>query len=111
MAHLLGIAPYLDAISDPYTVVNGKPAPDTFLWAAGALGVNPKRCVVFEDASAGVQAALAGGFHVVGLGDPALVGNAHLVYRIFSMPPLASLNLSLRAIHDLPTAHRHYHKL
>lgn len=79
MAHLLGIAPYLDAISDPYTVVNGKPAPDTFLWAAGALGVNPKRCVVFEDASAGVQAALAGGFHVVGLGDPALVGNAHLV--------------------------------
>ena len=69
----------MDAISDPHTIVNGKPAPDTLLWAAGAIGVNPKRCVVFEDASAGVQAALAGGFHVVGLGDPALVGKAHLV--------------------------------
>ena len=79
MVNLLGVTPYLDAISDPYTVVNGKPAPDTFLWAAGAIGVNPKYCVVFEDASAGVEAALAGGFHVVGLGDPTLVGKAHLI--------------------------------
>jgi beta-phosphoglucomutase family hydrolase len=40
----------------------GKPAPDTFLAGARALGVEPARSVVFEDALAGVQAGRAGGF-------------------------------------------------
>jgi beta-phosphoglucomutase family hydrolase len=40
----------------------GKPAPDTFLAAAEALDVEPSRCVVFEDAVAGVEAGRAGGF-------------------------------------------------
>ena len=40
----------------------GKPAPDTFLAAAAALGVEPGRCAVFEDAVAGVAAGRAGAF-------------------------------------------------
>jgi beta-phosphoglucomutase family hydrolase len=43
----------------------GKPAPDTFLEAARALGVPPGRAVVVEDAIAGVQAGRAGGFGLV----------------------------------------------
>ena len=43
----------------------GKPAPDTFLEAARMLGVVPVRAVVVEDAIAGIQAALAGGFGLV----------------------------------------------
>ena len=43
------------------TVEHGKPAPDLFLLAARRLGVEPRRCVVLEDAGAGVQAALAAG--------------------------------------------------
>jgi alpha,alpha-trehalase len=47
----------------------GKPAPDMFLEAARRLGVAPGRAVVFEDATAGVEAARAGGFGlVVGVG-------------------------------------------
>lgn len=47
----------------------GKPAPDMFLEAAHRLGVLPIRAVVFEDATAGVAAARAGGFGlVVGVG-------------------------------------------
>ena len=40
----------------------GKPAPDTFLAAARALGVEPARAAVFEDALAGVEAGRAGAF-------------------------------------------------
>jgi beta-phosphoglucomutase family hydrolase len=42
--------------------LRGKPAPDTFLAGAEALGVAPLRCAVFEDAIAGVEAGRAGGF-------------------------------------------------
>jgi beta-phosphoglucomutase family hydrolase len=48
--------------------LKGKPAPDTFLAGARALGVEPSQAVVFEDALAGVQAGRAGHFgYVVGV--------------------------------------------
>ena len=43
----------------------GKPAPETFLRAASELGAAPERAVVVEDAIAGVQAGVAGGFGLV----------------------------------------------
>lgn len=43
----------------------GKPAPDTFVYAARVLGVPPGRAVVVEDAIAGVEAGRAGGFGLV----------------------------------------------
>ena len=46
-------------------VSRGKPAPDCFLLAAERLGVNPKNCLVFEDAHAGIQAGEAATGHVV----------------------------------------------
>jgi beta-phosphoglucomutase family hydrolase len=46
----------------------GKPAPDSFLAGAEALGVEPRQAAVFEDALSGVQAGRAGGFgYVVGV--------------------------------------------
>jgi beta-phosphoglucomutase family hydrolase len=45
--------------------LRGKPAPDTFLAAAGALGAEPAEGAVFEDALAGVAAGKAGGFGFV----------------------------------------------
>ena len=47
-------------------VARGKPAPDLFLHAAERMGVSPSKCVVVEDATAGVQAAQAAGMKVVG---------------------------------------------
>lgn len=44
-----------------------KPSPDIFLAAAKQLGVPPSRCVVIEDAVAGVQAARAAGMRVIGV--------------------------------------------
>ena len=45
--------------------LKGKPAPDTFLFAARALGVSPAEATVFEDALAGVAAGRAGAFGFV----------------------------------------------
>lgn len=67
-----------DAIGDGYSVVNAKPAPDLFIWVAGRLGVNPAHAVVFEDAEAGIDAALQGGFWTVGIGAEHNVHRAHL---------------------------------
>ena len=49
-------------------VANGKPDPEGFLAAANALGVDPARCVVFEDSPAGLEAALAVGASAVVVG-------------------------------------------
>ncbi len=48
-------------------VQRGKPDPEVFLLAAARLGVPPERCVVIEDAPAGIQAAQAGGMACVAL--------------------------------------------
>jgi pseudouridine 5'-phosphatase len=47
-----------------------KPHPDIFLLAAGDLGADPARCLVFEDSPAGVTAARAAGMRVVAMPDP-----------------------------------------
>jgi beta-phosphoglucomutase len=62
---LLGIGPSLDGFVSGEHVAHGKPAPDIFLAAAALLGVAPARCVVFEDAPAGIAAARAGGMRCI----------------------------------------------
>ena len=59
-------------LGDDPLVLRGKPAPDIFLLAASRLGVPADRCIVIEDAPAGVEAAKAAGMHVVAVPDPAM---------------------------------------
>jgi HAD superfamily hydrolase (TIGR01509 family) len=56
-----------DAVVDGLQVTHKKPAPDLFLLAAERLGVPAERCIVFEDAPAGLQAAQAAGSDAVGV--------------------------------------------
>jgi beta-phosphoglucomutase family hydrolase len=74
-----GLAKYVDARVDGVTAreqhLHGKPAPDTFLAGAKAVGVEPGEAVVFEDATAGVEAGHAGRFaQVVGVDR---IGHGH----------------------------------
>ena len=75
----LGVGDLLDALVDANTVPCSKPDPQVFLLAARKLDVPPDRCVVIEDAEAGVSAARAGGMRVVGIGPVERVGRADLV--------------------------------
>lgn len=57
----LGIRDLFDAVIAAEDYERGKPAPDPFLTAAARLGVEPARCLVFEDTESGAQAARAAG--------------------------------------------------
>lgn len=48
-------------------VRHGKPDPEVYLTAAAGLGVDPSRCIVFEDAPAGIEAARLAGARVIAL--------------------------------------------
>ena len=47
-------------------VINGKPAPDLFLFAASQMNVPPERCLVIEDSVPGVTGGRAAGMNVLG---------------------------------------------
>lgn len=75
----IGLTQYFDAIIDGNSVSNAKPDPEVFILGAKAVGVDPEACCVFEDAEAGVEAALAGGMKCIGIGTPEILGDAHYV--------------------------------
>jgi HAD superfamily hydrolase (TIGR01509 family) len=58
---ILGLIDFIDVMVCAGETPKGKPAPDPFLAAAEALSVDPKKCIVFEDAELGVQGAIAAG--------------------------------------------------
>lgn len=64
---VLQVADAFDAIVSAEDVRHGKPHPEVFLVAAARLGVAPGRCVVVEDAPAGVEAGHAAGMHTLGV--------------------------------------------
>lgn len=57
-------------LGDDPTLKRGKPAPDIFLLTAQRLGANPEECLVFEDAHAGMEVALAAGMSVIVVPHP-----------------------------------------
>jgi beta-phosphoglucomutase len=62
---MTGTADFFSGISAMEDTQRGKPDPQVFLIAAEQIGVAPARCVVFEDAVAGIEAARAGGMRSV----------------------------------------------
>lgn len=67
----IGLGDYFDAVSDGTNISRSKPDPEVFLKAAEFLGVEPTRCVVVEDAVAGIEAGMAAGMYTVAIGDAA----------------------------------------
>ncbi len=64
---VLGIGEFLETWVSADDVTDGKPAPDVFLAAARKLALPPARCIVIEDAPAGVEAGRRAGMKTVGV--------------------------------------------
>lgn len=90
----VGILDLFDAVADGNIVRKAKPDPEVFVKAAEMVGTKPDKCVVFEDAVAGIQAALKAGMMCIGVGSPVVLNEAHFV-----VSGLNEMNLSkLRTI-------------
>jgi len=78
------LAHLFDAIVDGNHVTTSKPDPEVFIKGAELLNTDPSRCIVFEDAQAGVQAAIAGKMKVVGIGESENLTGADVVVKDLS---------------------------
>ena len=74
-------------------VTQGKPAPDPYLKGAALLGVKPAKCVVVEDAVAGIRAAHAAGMRVISL--PSTYDASSLAEADVIVPALSQIRVSL----------------
>ncbi|MGE4288413.1 MAG: beta-phosphoglucomutase [Salinivirgaceae bacterium] len=80
---------WFDAIIDGTKTQEAKPNPEVFLLGAKELGIAPKNCAVFEDAEAGVEAALNANMYCIGVGSPQVLNKAHQV-----IPGLFDMNMA-----------------
>ncbi len=78
---LLEIKNLFDVVVDGTMIVHTKPDPEIFLLAAKKLNIAPSDCVVFEDAEAGVEAALSAGMRCVGVGSAEQLGKANFIVK------------------------------
>ena len=80
----IGLGDYFDKISDGTNITRSKPDPEVFLKGAEYLGLEPKDCLVVEDAKAGIEAALAAGMDAAAIGDATSCGLATYNLSAFS---------------------------
>ncbi len=90
----LRLEDYFDVIVSGNEVESGKPAPDIFLKTAEKLGIQPKECVVFEDAASGVQAAKAAGMKCIAIPLPTEISNPEFAIADSILPSLTSVSIA-----------------
>lgn len=83
----IGMIDAFDIIVDGNDIKKSKPDPEVFLTAAINLNVNPARCLVIEDANAGVEAAISAGMHVLAIGNAASCKKAHYSFENLTIIP------------------------
>ena len=86
MHQALGFGARIQVLVGAEDVSRGKPDPEVFLLAARKLGLTPRRCVVVEDAEAGVEAALRGGMAAIGVGGGRTSGATLMVTALTELP-------------------------
>ena len=80
----IGLESFFDAVADGNCITHSKPHPEVFLKAAEMISLSPQECLVVEDAHAGVEAAIVGGFDCAAIGDARDDGRAKWHLEKFS---------------------------
>ncbi len=86
------LLPLFDAVVDGNMTHFAKPNPQVFLIGAQKLNINPSRCVVFEDAEAGIEAARNAGMKSIGVGSRTVLVKADKVIPDFRNAGLSLLD-------------------
>ncbi len=100
MRRALGFGNGIEVVVGAEDVRRGKPDPEVFLRASGLLGVPPQRCVVVEDAAAGIEAARRAGMASIGVGSGGLAAADVWVRALTDLPPRA-----FRELVEAPEGH------
>ncbi len=74
----IGLADFFDAVADGNQIKKSKPDPEVFLLAALKLNVTAEKCLVVEDADAGVEAAIKAGMKCLAVGAASSNPKAHI---------------------------------
>ena len=88
----VGLLSYFQAIVDGTQVTAAKPDPEVFLQAADLLDAETEKCIVFEDAQAGIEAANRAGMTSIGIGEKEILGHADHVFTDFNEMGIDWLN-------------------
>ena len=86
MLRALHLERYFDAIVSSEDVTAGKPDPQVFLVAAAKLDVPPSRCIVVEDAAAGIEAARRAGMRSIGVNRTETLSGHFFVRSLVELP-------------------------
>jgi beta-phosphoglucomutase len=86
MLHAVGIAGAIDAIVAAEDVTAGKPDPQVFLAAAARLGASSDRCIVVEDAAAGIEGAKRAGMRTIGVSTSTVLEADVFVRSLADLP-------------------------
>jgi beta-phosphoglucomutase len=96
MRRALGFEELIETWVGAEDVRAGKPDPEVFLTAAARLDVPPHRCIVVEDAAAGIEAARRGGMPSIGVGEGA-AAEADLAVDSLAALPAGAFDMLLRS--------------
>ena len=89
----LNLTNYFDAIIDGTRISKAKPDPEVFLKASSELNIPPEECIVFEDASAGIDGAINANMYSIGVGSPKILNKANKVISGFTTIDLSILEV------------------
>ena len=77
----MNIYNYFDAVVDPSSINNGKPAPDIFLNACEKINVIPQEAIGVEDAFSGIESIKAAGLFPIGFGKSEVLSNCDITVK------------------------------
>lgn len=108
----LGLKRYFNRIVGAAEVRRGKPDPEIYLKVAAELGHAPERCLVFEDAMSGLEAARRAGMKAIALTTShsagefsGMPGVAHIIEDFSRLTPESALS-HLNGNHDFQSSHQ-----